>query len=135
MDRQFNIEVRDSVFDPNLPNETPRKVYVGKQDGKPIYKVWLYIVGYDLPYVHSVTYILHSTFPDPVRRVPRTLSNPNCQLVIWTWGLFEITVTVEDKSGRRTNLKHKLLYDRELQQSGIKYIDEGDPRFFSQFQS
>ena len=124
MERPLNIEVRDSIFDPNLRPEDPRRVYVREQNGQSLYKVWVYLSGYDLPYVKSTTYILHSTFSDPVRRVRRTLANPNCQLVLWTWGLFEIRVKVEDKANRLYELVHMLNYDKELSKPGIEYIYE-----------
>ena len=127
MDAQYNIEVKDTVFDPNTPTNnpnTPRKVHVREQPGSSLYKVWLYLTGYDLPYIQQATYILHPTFPEPIRKVPRNLSNPNCQLVIWTWGLFEVKVTIEDKSNRTFELKHQLTYDKELTLPGIEYVYE-----------
>jgi YEATS family len=127
MSTEFNIEVKDTVFDPNLPAETPRKVHVRKgDDGRSLYKVWLYLSGYDLPYVQNVFYQLHPTFSDRVRRVRRSVSNPNCQLVIWTWGLFKVKVTIEDKSNRRYEVEHDLSYDKELRQEGIQYVYEED---------
>ena len=125
MNRQLNIEVRDTVFDPNLPDESPCKAHFHIEGGRHLYKVWLYLSGDDLVYVQSATYTLHQTFPDPVRKVTRSLSNPNCQLVIWTWGLFEVKVVVEDKSNQLHEFKHNLSYDRELRQPNITYV-EGD---------
>lgn len=123
----LRIEVKDTVFDPNLPADSPRKVHVRRgADGKSLYKVWLIVSGYDLPYVQSVTYRLHSTFSDRVRRVRRSVSNPNCQLVIWTWGLFKVKVTIEDKSNRRFEVEHDLSYDKELQKPGIQFVHEED---------
>jgi hypothetical protein len=124
MDRKFEIDVVDTVFDPNASADSPRKVYVRRSTPRPLYKVWLYLSGYELPIVQSVTYILHPTFPDPIREVTRTLSNPNCQLVIWTWGLFEIIATIKDKSDRIEKVQHRLGYDKELKRSGISYVYE-----------
>lgn len=117
---QLNVEVKSSVFDPNLPPDHPgRKVYVMQsQDSRPLYKVWIYLQGKDLPYVQRVTYRLHETFEDPVRVVERSPSNPNCELVIWTWGLFEVGVAIEDKSERIYETVHRLGYDEELK--GLK---------------
>lgn len=121
---QFNIEVKDTLFDPNLAAESPRIVHVRKgADGTSLYKVWLYLSGYDLPYVESVTYRLHSTFLERDRSVRRSVSNPNCQLVIWTWGLFEVKATILDKSNRRYEVEHNLTYDKELQQD-VRYVYE-----------
>ena len=95
MTRPFEIEVKDSVIDPNLGPTEERVVYVRKtKGGKWLYKVWLYLSGPDLPRVKSATYELHSSFPDPVRTVRRTAANQQCQFVIWTWGLFEVVTTI-----------------------------------------
>ncbi|HEU4391766.1 MAG TPA: pYEATS domain-containing protein [Blastocatellia bacterium] len=124
MARPYDIKVVDTVFDPSLPPNAPRTVYVRRNPDAPLYKVWLYLSGYDLPYVQSVTYILHPTFTDPIRTVPRNVTNPNCQLVIWTWGLFEVAATIRDKQDRTFEIRHQLMYDKELSGSDIKYIDE-----------
>lgn len=124
MSRQLDVQVRDSVFDPALPPPR-RKVYVRKSGDKTLYKVWLYLSGNDLPYVQSVTYILHSTFSDPIRVVRRNLNNPGCQLIIWTWGVFDIKVKIEDKSSRYYEVVHRLSFDKELK-DGLEYIYEED---------
>jgi len=124
MDNQLDLEVKDSVFDPNLsPNS--KRVHVRDAKGKqPLYKVWLFLDGRDLPYVKSVTYTLHQTFPDPVRTVWRTLENQNCQLILWTWGLFAVKAAIEDKQGRVYEVVHNLSYDKQLKQKDIEYIYE-----------
>lgn len=121
--RPLNIQVRDSVFDPAIPPLPRPKVYVRKSGNNTLYKVWLYLSGYDLPYVQSATYILHPTFSDPIRVVRRNLNNPDCQLIIWTWGTFEIKVKIEDKSGRYYEVVHRLNFDKELKQD-FEYIYE-----------
>lgn len=80
----LDVAIKDTVFDPDSPGGPPRIYARGLQEENPRYKVWLYLAGEDLPYVRSVTYKLHPTFPQPVRKVLRTPSNPNCKLVIWT---------------------------------------------------
>jgi len=133
--RLRNIEVRDSVFDPNLPlfeaipshgpgRIIPREVHVRTVQGTTFYKVWIYLDGNDLPFVESVTYVLHRTFPEPYQTVRRTLSNPNCQLVIWTWGVFPIKAIVKDKTGHSREIEHNLSYDRQLREDGIRYVPE-----------
>lgn len=98
---QLDIEVKDTVFDPNMAqSDLERKVHVRSLSKETFfYKVWLYLEGNDLPYVESVTYTLDETFPDRIRTVARTPSNPNCQLVIWTWGLFMVETVITDKKG------------------------------------
>ena len=108
----LDIEVRDTVFD---PASSSKVIYV-RESGwkKPHTKVWLFLDGVDLPYVKSVTYTLHKTFPNPVRNVKRTISNPNCAHVIWTYGTFEVKVTIEDKSGRFHKRTHRLEYPTQF---------------------
>ena len=125
MERPLRIEVKDSVIDPNLPASAPKKVYYREgDDGRALYKVWVYLLGDDLPYVQSVTYTLHPTFGNPVRHLSRTPSNPNCQLVIWTWGLFDLKATIEDKMGSVYEVVHSLTYDRQLTQEKAEYVRE-----------
>lgn len=119
---ELNIEVKDTVLDPNLPADPLREIHFRKEgEDTYYYKVWLYLDGRDLPYVDSVTYTLDQTFPNPNRTVRRTPSNPNCQLVIVTWGLFTVTATIVDKKGFRYEVTHQLNYDRELT-SDHKYV-------------
>lgn len=123
---QLDIEVKDTVFDPNMAqSDLERKVHVRSLSKETFfYKVWLYLEGNDLPYVESVTYTLDETFPDRIRTVARTPSNPNCQLVIWTWGLFMVETVITDKKGYQYEVFHQLGYDRELPKESEKYVYE-----------
>jgi hypothetical protein len=131
MQNQLNVEVRESVFDPDLPEGHPeRKVQVRQsEDSRPFYKVWFYLHGKELPYVQRTTYRLHETFEDPVRVVERSPTNPNCKLVVWTWGLFDVVVAIEDKTGRIYETIHRMRYDEELK--GLKpelyEFEQGEP--------
>ena len=117
----LKVEVRDSLFD---PHSSDRRVLVRRTpEDRPLYRVFLYLEGPDLPFVESVTYVLHPTFPDPIRVVPRTPSNPLCKLEIWTWGLFDVAVTVTEKSGARFRLAHHLEYEDEaLRQREVSFV-------------
>jgi transcription initiation factor IIF auxiliary subunit len=110
--KSLNLRVVDTVFD---PSKSDRKVYVKKSGEYTLYKVWLFLEGVDLPFVNYVTYRLHSSFRNPNRTIYRTAANPNCQLIIWTWGLFTINVEVVDKTGVHYVFDHRMGYDRELQ--------------------
>ena len=114
MESQMNIAVRDTVFNPNVSQGLERKVHVRERDGKYLYKVWIYLEGVELPYVQSVTYWLHHTFANPAQKVVRSVSNPNCQLIIWTWGLFTVRAEIEDKRGNIYEVSHELSYDKQL---------------------
>jgi len=115
----LNLEIKDTVFDP-ASDDTKR---VGaRRDGKTLYyKVFLYLDGPDLSLVESVTYTLHKTFRDPVRTIRRTPSNPTCQLVIWTWGVFSVKADIVDKRGLTFRLSHFLRYESELPSDDGKY--------------
>jgi transcription initiation factor IIF auxiliary subunit len=116
------LKIKDTVFDPALC-ESERKVYVRRSGNRPLYKVWLLIEGETLPYIESVTYKLHRTFSNPIRKVRRTPSNPECKLVIWTWGLFEVKAIIKDKNGESHRLTHSLQYDKQLQLEGVEFVN------------
>ena len=124
---QLNLEVKDSLFDPNLPLSEAR-VYVRKKDGREYCKVWIYLEGSDLPYVEQVTYTLHESFQNPIQTVVRTPSNPNCALAIWTWGAFVVKATILDKKGFSYLVSHPLSYEKQFPTEREKYVyEEGDP--------
>lgn len=114
------VEVKDSVIDPDTTDKT---VPVRRDQGRrPLYRVFLYLDGPDLPFVGTVTYQLHSTFANPIRTVPRTLANPRCKLEIWTWGTFRVSATIEDRKGRSWPVYHDFRYDNEFSSGGLRFI-------------
>lgn len=114
------VDIKDSVFDPDNP---VRVVRVKNQDtDRPLYQVFLYVDGPDLPFLESVTYHLHPTFKDPDRRVVRSVANPRCKLVTWAWGVFELKATLRDKTGREEVRSHQLEYDRQFSEEGVKFL-------------
>lgn len=116
--RISDVRVEDSIFD---PARSERKVHVKRRGKTALYKVFLYLSGMDLPFVQQVTYRLHPTFPNPEQTVRRTAANPNCQLIIWTWGVFTLQAVVMDKNGNTIQLEHTLQFDKQL-----KEVDSGD---------
>jgi transcription initiation factor IIF auxiliary subunit len=119
----LDIQVRDSVYD---PAGAEHAILVRKRSSDvALYRVNLYLEGPDLPYVRRVNYRLHTTFRQRDRLVERSVGNPNCKVEIWTWGLFRVEATVEDKQGRKYIFQHELSYDRELEaaaQSDYKFV-------------
>ncbi|HKJ03192.1 MAG TPA: pYEATS domain-containing protein [Longimicrobiales bacterium] len=110
MRRAAHILVLDSALDPDgVPS---RETVQYRAGDPPLYRVFLYLDGNDLPYVEGVTYHLHETFPRPRREVRRTPSNPRCKLVLWTWGIFEVRAVIRDKRGSDHEVRHQLTYDR-----------------------
>lgn len=121
---ELNVTLHDTLFDPDRSPQPHAEVrYRHDRSGTTLYKVWLYLDGRDLPYVQRVTYKLHPTFPNPERTVERSVRNPNCELILWTWGLFEVTAVIEDKKGQLYELRHQLGYDRELTPN-VRYIHD-----------
>ncbi len=126
---QLNLKIIDTVFDPAIYGIEERPVlprnsavdakfdiYMSKQDATVHYKVWLFLSGADLPFVDYVTYQLHESFVEPLRTISRTPSNADCRLVIWTWGIFQVNVTIYDKNGRVYVLTHQLNYGNLLKE-------------------
>jgi hypothetical protein len=124
---QLNLEVKDSLFDPNQ-RSSQAKVRVRNKDGKKYCQVFIYLEGSDLPYVEQVSYVLHKDSVPPVQTVVRTLSNPNCALAFWTFGAFVAKATIVDKKGFSYLASHPLSYEKQLPTEPDKYdYEEGEP--------
>lgn len=118
MRKQYDIALRDSVIDPQAPSDKVRY----KDRKRPLYRVYLYLDGPDLPYVRAATYELHETFKNRFLRVERTMSNPMCKASIWTWGIFTVKAIVETKTGDTITLEHRLTYGDELQNEKLNFV-------------
>jgi hypothetical protein len=124
---QLNLEVKDSVFDPNQRLSEP-KVHVRQKDGKQYCQVWIYLEGGDLPYVNQVTYVLHEDITPPIQTVERTPSNPNCAVAIWTLGSFLVKARIIDKKGFSYQVDYSLTYEKQLPSDPQQYeYEEGEP--------
>ncbi len=83
--------------------------YVGPHRGESDWwdwSVWLEGSPEDLDRVASVEWILHPTFPQPVRVVKDPATN--FRLDTGGWGVFLIHATVHNKDGSQIKLKHYL---------------------------
>jgi transcription initiation factor IIF auxiliary subunit len=80
---------------------------------------WVWIDGPDeeLDQIDHVTYILHPTFPSPVREAKNR--STKFRLETAGWGVFLIRATVKHKSGKETHLTHYLT---------LKYPDQATSR-------
>lgn len=117
----LQIEIRDSVFDPDLEgNKILKKA--GNGGGQDLYRVFLYLEGLDVPSVRSVVYHLHSSFEKDKHRIVRTPTNPSCKLVIWTWGLFLVRAEIEDLEGRTLKISHTLGWDRDVKPDLVEAV-------------
>lgn len=126
-----DIRIVDSLFNPSERPQQPVTYYRG-EDNKIRYKVWIQLEGRDVYYVDYVHYRLHGTFPDPLRKVKRTITNTNCSLAIWTWGIFELGVEIFLKTGERIVTSHHMTYGYQLTQGGLKFneLKENNPYIF-----
>ena len=113
MKQEYDLRVVDNAIE--VDDGGKQHVYVRESPGRRVrYKVTICLEGTDLPHVVSVTYRLHRTFRNRTHRVTRTISNPNCALTIWTWGLFLVRVFIDLKSGQRIMVDHDLGYDEMI---------------------
>lgn len=120
------ITVVDTAIDPNLaPDASGARVVRFQRAGdRDLYKVWIYLDGPDVPFVQAAIYELHPSFAQRVHSVSRTVANPSCALIIWTWGIFDVKVTLRMKSGEAVELTHKLTYDREFANKKVAFVQE-----------
>ena len=80
--------------------------YEGDQRWK--WSLWIQGSDADLDQIKSVTYRLHSTFPEPIRTVTDRASK--FQLRCSGWGVFLIPVEVRLKNGKAIQLVHQLQF-------------------------
>ncbi|MEQ1747610.1 MAG: pYEATS domain-containing protein [Saprospiraceae bacterium] len=117
--RTYNLYMRDTLFDPNDPAASLEKKALYKKysapEAKILYKVWLYLGGRDLPFVESVRYHLHSSFPNPKQVVERRMGNPNCAFAIWAWGMFNVKAEVFLMGGEILVINHFLTFGSEIE--------------------
>jgi transcription initiation factor IIF auxiliary subunit len=80
-----------------------------KYRGDDYWNWWIWIEGpqEELDQIDHVTYILHPSFPNPVREV----NNRSTKFRLDTagWGVFLIRATVKHKNGKETPLTHYLI--------------------------
>jgi transcription initiation factor IIF auxiliary subunit len=62
--------------------------------------------------IECVEYVLHPTFPDPVRKV---CNQPNTKFAHSTngWGTFTVKVNIQYKDGRVEALQHRLVFEQQ----------------------
>jgi transcription initiation factor IIF auxiliary subunit len=118
MQKSRDLRLRDTV----VQEEGTVLVDRTLQD-RPRYRVSLSLEGADLPYVREVVYHLHPTFPQPRRSVRRSSANSNCELILWTWGIFAVRVHVKLKNGEELWLRQQLTYDRQLNRKDIRLVE------------
>lgn len=118
--KAFDVEIYDQPFD---PDSNDKIIYYFQRDERYLYKIFIYLIGQDLPFVKRVTYHLHPTFPNPESTIVRSDTNRNCKLVTWAWGKFELNAVVEDRKGNKYELSRYLQYDQYFEED--KFESEG----------
>ncbi len=85
--------------------------------------VWVDGSTSELKTIHSVDYELHPSFRNPMRH-SENLEN-KFGITFWTWGMFDIAVTVTLKNGTEQHLDYYLSYDLPPD-DGTNYIESQD---------
>ena len=115
--RSLAVQILDSVYDPDGGDNK-----ILKKHNK-LYRVFVYLDGFDIPSVQSVTYQLPSKdFKNSRHHINRTPSNPTCKLIVWTWGTFVVRAQVKDLEGRTYKISHQLIWDSEVKPNLIEVI-------------
>ncbi len=115
--RNLDIVVKDTVVEKANGNE---HIIAKKSTSSTMFKVTLFLEGNDLPFVNKVTYTLHETFKNRIKKIKRSLSNPNCTLVFYAWGTFTVKVKVESLKGDNLVISHPLQFGSEVQSGKYK---------------
>lgn len=81
------------------------------KNGKEQYniKIWIDGENEELDNIEHVEYFLHPTFKKPIKE--SNIRDNNFSISIWTWGMFQIKVTIFFKDGTTKILKYFLSYD------------------------
>lgn len=113
---KLNVNIRFTAFE-----ETSNRVLVKKfrSDGKPHFRVRIFLEGPDVDKIEKVVYLLHPTFPRPRREVT---SGPNFELLIWTWGTFKLPVEIYDKESRVDQREIDFDYSGDIQNAKAKNL-------------
>ena len=93
-----------------------------RKGGYDHYHITIFLVGNDVERVSYVEYELHPTFSKPIRISEN--SKDNYSISIWTWGVFEVGVTIYLKDGNKEYLAYDLKYSNSLPPGEDLYVDE-----------
>lgn len=86
------------------------------------YKIRLFVEG-PIDTLDSVQYRLHDTFSEPIRLVEDSANG--FAMDIWTWGEFQIQVTLNKHDEEPETLTYDLAFSHELPASDSAYTSEG----------
>jgi len=107
----LDVAIQDTPFDPDVdPNN--RVIRYKPEGSEKIYQIFVYLTGKDLSFVKRAVYALPPFFEQRIIKVDRSISNPNCKLVVNTSKKFTINVWIEHFKGNLIQLNHRLEYDK-----------------------
>lgn len=82
--------------------------------------IWVEGDDRDLDSIEKVQYKLHPSFKKYLRE--SAARSNNFSITIWTWGMFDIEVTISKKDGTEEMLKYYLEYSLP-EDDGTNYVD------------
>jgi hypothetical protein len=93
-DSRPNVQIVTQAVDP----ATNRVYYSYNQEGRQVFRIKVLVTGPDKYRVRSVRYQLHPTFSPS--EYTSTNPNNNFELELWTWGAFNMPITITTTDGR-----------------------------------
>lgn len=118
-DGRPNIQIVTQAVDP----QTNRVYYSYNQQGLQIFRIKVLVTGPDLYRIRSVHYQLHPTFSPS----EQTMTNPrnNFELELWTWGAFNMPITITTTDGRVHRYDYYFTFGdqlRDAQRRGVPFV-------------
>jgi len=114
-----NIQIVTQAVDP----ATNRVYYSTNLQGRQIFRIKVLVTGPDLYRIRSVHYQLHPTF-SPSEQTSRNPYN-NFELELWTWGAFNMPITVTTTDGRTYRYDYYFTFGEQLrdaQRRGVPFV-------------
>lgn len=97
--------------------------YSTNSAGLQVFKIRVYVTGRDLYNIKSVKYVLHPTFENP--EYSSTDPYNNFEMVLWTWGRFNMPIIVTMKDGRVYEYDYYFTFGAQLEEAqrrGIPFV-------------
>jgi transcription initiation factor IIF auxiliary subunit len=120
----MNLQVKCQIVVTDDGKVQYRKPVAGGREHFPI-SVWIDGSASDLRSIASVEYLLHSTFRRPSRSSENSLNK--FLITFWTWGMFNIAVTIHFKDGTTEKIPYYLSYELPPD-NGSNYVQVEKPQ-------
>lgn len=105
-------------FDNEVVDHKDDTVKYLEREGKYLYWHRIYAKEGDIDKIKEVTYILHPTFPKPVRRAWDRKSN--FELIIWAWGEFDIKIIITTEDGEEHHQDFSFRFGDKLRKAKME---------------